>query len=937
MNIELYINKQLCDIGDPEKFSLYLKRVFISPSELSTKNAQCSYTITLPATAINNSILGSRNVEEVRGKFALIFDALLVVGGVTLLKGKFRLSEITSDSYIGNLGIPAPKTIKEIFGDTNVANAGEWIVNFGDFKSSVERFNSEDNPPCFFPYVLYGLLPKIKKDSSNYSNKNEWDNTVVIGLDDLPPSINCLEAVKQLFKNKDLNITGSAFDDEGLRRLYMSYSNPTEYEIPWNYGRLGEVEVEVKWKNHYSTNNRGRAYKPDYSMVKNPSPFYYGSDSVYVANLLSSPCSSVTITDKGFNVLASNVTKKNLKPYTQHSIIIPHSGIYKIDFTDVRANRIYDKRIDNIYKDNVDDIEIIASAGNNTENYFIDNHFEIKLIRDKGEGTFDLSNMDIDRRYYRDNMNQTTNFDYSSKDGENSIISDSNYPKYYPRPGDTAFIDPKVNSRLLCGLSFGGSRCFNNNDLVSYYVRINPDNLNNSIRFSNVIAIKGGYSWDTKEEDFIVAATPCTGYVKLGFDYSQSQPSWNKDDCKYRVDGSTIGSNYATLVDTQGTYPECKGEVHQLVWLEKGERITIIVCAESTRWGRNWGMPFMEVHAKLKITPYKMDKSWLEEQLNHNGESTGEITYNVEEEKNADFKKDSINLMKFLPSDKKVDDWLNNFCKAFNLQLTFNDDDKMYHLDIKQRPRRFSSSIIDLDNRANVTVNRTNSSMGIPSEYKIGFTTNANEEGYVRTDKTKSKNYTDKEKNKMSAEERYESGGGTFKTGSPEIKTIEQTSNFSYCWYKDIKIDGKDYSLPVISDKEVWGDSSRDYEKMMVKDYSNKPQRFWYKKGTVRVPGLGGKNGSSINVATVSNELEDRITLDYHDKPNSIMNNYFALFTNADNAFTTVECYLTPAEYAALEYSFIKLNGDIYYPAEIDAFDPLQRKPCKLKLIRKLL
>ena len=87
MNIELYIGDRLCDIGNPENLGIYLKRVFIKPSELSMKDAQKSYEISLPATPSNNEIFNYANVEEVQGKFKVYDNARLYIDGVLILFG----------------------------------------------------------------------------------------------------------------------------------------------------------------------------------------------------------------------------------------------------------------------------------------------------------------------------------------------------------------------------------------------------------------------------------------------------------------------------------------------------------------------------------------------------------------------------------------------------------------------------------------------------------------------------------------------------------------------------------------------------------------------------------------------------------------------------------------------------------------------------------
>ncbi len=69
---------------------------------------------------------------------------------------------------------------------------------------------------------------------------------------------------------------------------------------------------------------------------------------------------------------------------------------------------------------------------------------------------------------------------------------------------------------------------------------------------------------------------------------------------------------------------------------------------------------------------------------------------------------------------------------------------------------------------------------------------------------------------------------------------------------------------------------------------------------------------------------------------NSILDNYFTLLTNAENSYTTVECFLSPEEYGNIDNCIVRFNGDLYTIAEVDGYDPLCRRKAELKLIRKL-
>ena len=139
-NIELYINNRLCDVA--ANFNVRLNRVLINPGELSTKDAQYSYSISLPATQRNNETLGFANVEETKGKFNKIYAAQLVINGVRIFVGNFRLSESSGKGYKGNLYLPAIKTIKDIFGDINLNQNPEYRIPFADFATSISEINN---------------------------------------------------------------------------------------------------------------------------------------------------------------------------------------------------------------------------------------------------------------------------------------------------------------------------------------------------------------------------------------------------------------------------------------------------------------------------------------------------------------------------------------------------------------------------------------------------------------------------------------------------------------------------------------------------------------------------------------------------------------------------------------------------------------------------
>lgn len=179
-------------------------------------------------------------------------------------------------------------------------------------------------------------------------------------------------------------------------------------------------------------------------------------------------------------------------------------------------------------------------------------------------------------------------------------------------------------------------------------------------------------------------------------------------------------------------------------------------------------------------------------------------------------------------------------------------------------------------------------------------------------------------------------GGGTYNTGSMEETRITQSSSFSYNWFKTLYKNGQTFvDVPVITDNEIWK-NDYDYEEMRSKEYFDKAQRFWYKAGLLDVT---INDAVKVQAAKVSNSYDGnkKMTLNYKNEPDSILRNYFLMMVNNNNNYTVAECYLTAQEYADLNKSLVKLNGDLYHPAEVDGYDPLNRKKCRLKLIRKIM
>lgn len=1039
-NVELYIDGKLCDTG--KSFGVRLNRQLLNPSELNAKDAQYSYSVTLPPTAANNAAFSYSIIEETKDKFNRLYAAELYVNSVRVFKGNFKLSEISEKQYKGNLYIPAAKSIKDIFGDLKLAENPEYRIEFKDFAEYVTRYNNAAaNGPqmAIFPYVLYGVIPKVPLASNpnEYSARNIWDTSVRMGMQDLAPSVNPLLMLKHIFSSRGYKLGGTAFDDERLARLYMSYKNESNYVQPWNYGYQAFMKIRGYWSNvrgNYDKFERN-GYQTDYD-----GQTYYSSDLLDATN---TDIDLNNLYDPGANVLYKKIQDSGGQIWTQCQIRIPSSGFYKVR---LKADLSIDSREN--WRSGYDGMQFVGGDASNDSNAnsFRKKRYEIKLLRDRSTGDFGLSSSKIDRVYYRNNLNQNDTWD------------EENLPKYFPYPGYTPsnkereilIVDPAQNPNYLLGLAWGNRH--SNSPLI-------VDSAGTS--FGTVLAAKTGLSWDVSAnpESPAKVGLPSVGYMKYGrlnaddesedpstvVDFSGGDWVTNKalDDngnitniptghtstilrrfilsqnstfeLTIPVDAGFKGKAYVhntagnaepkkviefneagklsfeslppTIVSPwlppqpQTTYltiylvyddgqvdgvdfdisesleivrlytpddiigweqtnkfkvainnaPESyarrsniwnsEGEVNAVVWLDAGEILTIASVSDEGRYKRHnssgkYGWTKHAINFELDITPFRTNEDWL--QINSAGNGTGTMNWDDP----INFDTDTIDLVKFLPADVKTDDFIENFCKAFNLILRQTAADA-FSLDVKQTKAAVSPLFINLDSLASVH-DRANSPLGLPSTYKIGFTVDQEEEGYVMTG---------------------DDGGGSFETGAVEESIVEQKSNFSYNWFKDINytVGGANLVLPipVISKAEVWPDTMA-YPDAMRKRYTSLAARFWYFDGLLNDLGAAIKwpnseEGKVVSIAKVSNTITGLITLNYKDEVNTILDVYFTVLVNSSSHYTELAGYLTPEQYEQLDGAIMAMfNGDQYYVAEISGYDPLGKNMTKIKLIRKI-
>ncbi|SBW06063.1 hypothetical protein [uncultured Dysgonomonas sp.] len=885
-SLELYINNQLCEIEDPENFSVYLKRQLLNPAELSTKDAQRSYDISLPATATNNAIFGYTNTEEVKGKFSQLYNAQLLVNGIKIFDGKFKVSEIGKDYYKGNLGIPAAKTVKDIFGEMKMNQAGKWLIPFKGTED-ITNYNTgqydenlfKEGAPCIFPLVLYGLFPRDENIDKS-PDRLQFDKNVKLTKDDIPPSVNCLQMLKRIFANANYKLTGTAMNDERLKNLYVSYKNKEDYKMPWS---VSPMSIKGQWNNYISS-----ASDLDWD-IHGEFPL---NESLFTAKVNLFGCYNISILeymDEEGNINVIKPENSNSKR-TNVKFKIPRNGLYKVEFdaTLTMGNGYF--RDTNSW------------LGINSGSLF-DGKYELKLVRNYMSDD-DYKYDKFDNVFYKDNIEQER-----GKGNSTDFI--------FPQGENVNFIDPKQNPKFICGFSWGK---YDKDAMADYY---NPYNLN-GIR-ANSMAISGGESWEKETRNRFYSAAKSPGYRNA-----------NGTVSRFKVDIDNIPYPKMEYFPSSSdlTTDKATGKISQIIWLEEGDSLSIVDLSHAYKSSYDGRPVFIwpnhYIDFSLSVTPFQESWQWLtidESGASDPGKSI--MDWNA----NSTISENEIDLMKYLPADVKVNDWVDNFCKAFNLKM-INAGDNNFELNVKPNEIvRNTLNVIDLDKRANVRQG-ANESLKLPNTYELGFTVETSEEGYYDS----ITEYVVNEFGYLTDEKVLtagDNGGGRHSTGSYETTIINQISNFSYNWFKEIKNEESKtiLLLPVITNKEVW-ERGYNYYEMANKNYTNLAQRFWFQSGSFVTDTLESKG--SVALATVSEKYdgEKKLILNYKDEPESIAHNYFLLMTNNENNYTVANCHLTPSEYANIDKCLVKLNGDLYNVAEVDGYDPLEKKQCKLKLIR---
>ena len=206
-----------------------------------TRSGEFSFTLTLPKTKINNAVFEYANDPHQIDKFrrSVDFAAELFVDGEDILKGNFKLNEVTPDGYNGNLYGLSISWADELEG-VNL-RALDWEVPYlaaGGGVNEIDDYNTRINSPIRFPLISYFPFP----------NSNPANNPVVLNagtlftIDQMPFETSIKETVRRMFAAIGWEVSGGMFSEDWFKSLYIPYTEPSA--PPLNYKTLGGLDAE---------------------------------------------------------------------------------------------------------------------------------------------------------------------------------------------------------------------------------------------------------------------------------------------------------------------------------------------------------------------------------------------------------------------------------------------------------------------------------------------------------------------------------------------------------------------------------------------------------------------------------------------------------------------------------------------------------------------
>lgn len=898
----LLVNNNEMDL--PQNVSIKLKKTVINPSSPSIKQSEKSYSFELPLTNKNVRVLGTTpNLYQVN-KFNKQFNCLLYFNDNIIFEGELFISEITETSFKVNIVVVKQAATSDLFADTKLNEIKWYAESSPETILDINKVASVSNSEYIMPLAAYGLLNKFPSgvyeetdsvsDTTNYvdtySNKNIIDESNFFSITDFPLSLNVKDIIKNIFKYKNINISGEFLSDSRTDGLYMSYHNTSDDNdnMPYNWGKLAQFSLSGTYFNS-SAGKGGRMY----SSTQN---FSNGTQDLVIADLLAESNSRITsVTD---NKCFYEYDEHNSK----HYIYIPVDGYYLINLN--CDTHLVTSTAGPMYYPSTNDENIGVYVPNNSSPFYYYNGTN-NVLEEVHMHICSAADYDPSTEQFLSIMKSPN-------------INNGEYPTQYGQ----MVVDPSLSNTFVMGFAVGQ----NKNKDGDY----TQDFQNNGATYNRYNLVKkSGWSYDLSygQEEPVRTAYPMPSKYKKN-NLTTNNPNSNLSvDNSFKINNKTVGNFTNTLSSATGT---CYSNNYIMAYLHRGDRVYLSLVTNAYKYSyagyTRLCMPYINVNFDINIRYINNIVDTISAKKFMNS------TYYLND---AQIQDKELELSKWLPDDITIQTFLNDICNMFNCSI-IRKNENTYEINYNNQNNN-NGLIYKLKNKKS-DKNYSIKPLNIPSNYNISFKIDEDEEGY-------DEQYTQDNSN------RNYNGSININTNNVNGDAYNNDVGFSYCWYKAFNAFNKTIYLPVISNREVWkpdyidGEINRnalnDYQQDMAKKYFNLTYRLFYNAGGYNIniakqDSTTLTNGQTITFSLAKNDGGFNLSYD-ETIENSLLNKLFILIKNNAGYLYTFNTYLNAVDYNNLNnYTYIQYNDDLYLVNDVDNFDIEQKSPSKLTLIKYL-
>lgn len=980
--IELYINGSPIELENQDSLNLRVNNTVWNPTKTVTTQAEWSYSFNIPSTPNNDKVLDYASVFSKMNKFHARYPAQVYADGIMLFDGSLTIQGYNAKEkiYKCNLVNIKVNSLEEIFGDMVLTDL-KWEVPFSG-APTINDVNADMSTKYFFPLVSYGVFQKnyVTKDEvgATYTPKHDIDKYNKWWVESFYPSLNMIEIMKKAFEQKGYKVGGSALFDPNINDIYCSTNLASEQAPIYNLGnpKFGECNIHLTW-NNYQSINQNVGFRPSEGFTNLTGGIPQDLKYPYYRVDAAINSSSVGLTEYNLSTIMmwNMLDSKNNSAVTvdiqndtymydpnEHLIVIPSDGWYKIvlntavslsgantTFTSKQYTTTYydgdalEKRDVNITRELKEqcpiEIQLIRNYDENIE--LIKGRKNVKWMTGNPNQTeYTYRGGGYTGGTYPNRFDWETDFPHQNLYGASNPTNDSldsTVPTRQEKRGGGY-----ENGTENQGGKFGGNHI---SDIISNHLKVALNKTN-----SQGYMHREGF---VMPYDQVVSEAFICGFSSLGngtVSVMRNGMSWSKltgvnnrifadvkglDVVNMNGNGtSTVATNYC-VNQYKGSRSSCRvtdsqmdGTVSCCVYLNKNDILELVAVQRDFDEGQMYAT---SGNCQLYITA-----------MNNESEATLRADNNWSFNSTTTFPT-NLNLFNFTNKEMKVSDWINNVCKAFNLELVM--DGTSVDINTNQGIKKDIDYAVDLDDRLGHDEYESEF-ISYPREMSVQYKIDTEEWGFELT--VPQEHINDEDWAKWG-----DSGFTIIKLNDDSYETDTQntTTQFSYTYYDNFNFrqqyqNGQEASattqitIPVLEKSEYMAEGYG-YEEAMKHDGYSLTQRFWYRPQTSSQyvwlsSVLASGQKEAIDLVYPTNR-RNRFNLSYKDTETSIASEYFNIKPLLSSNYVIIEPFINAQEYIDLKNgAMVRYNKDLHYVTEISGFDPSGNNTTKIKMIKKV-